>query len=224
MNEKKALEVYMQHMKNRHVAFELHQCGLFLSPSYPMLGASPDGVVTCKCCGSGIVEVKCPYSAAQEPLMDLILSGRSCLQVINNEVMLDRKHEYYYQIQLQLLMSKRNFCDFVVWSAGDWFCERITFDNSFIQNTIPKALDFFRDAVLIEVLGKWFTRPCQVPNVNDSDSVCVCGNSESMDTIIECQSGYCKVKMYHFSCLKLKNVPKRKWCCKDCRSVKKMKN
>ena len=27
----------------------------------PRLGASPDGVVQCECCGNGVLEIKCPY-------------------------------------------------------------------------------------------------------------------------------------------------------------------
>ena len=30
--------------------------------AYPFLGASPDGLVCCSCCGKGLLEIKCPYS------------------------------------------------------------------------------------------------------------------------------------------------------------------
>ena len=33
----------------------------FIDPSKPYLGASPDSIVNCKCCGKGVLEVKCPY-------------------------------------------------------------------------------------------------------------------------------------------------------------------
>ncbi len=35
--------------------------GLVLSPDWPHLGASPDGVVACNCCGQGVLEVRCPF-------------------------------------------------------------------------------------------------------------------------------------------------------------------
>ena len=188
-----------------------------------MLGASPDAIVKCDCCGIGIVEVKCPYNAVKEPLMDLILNGDIYLKLVDGDICLDRKHEYFYQVQLQLLMTERNFCDFVVWSDGDWFCERILQDSDFIQESIPKVLKFYEEAVLLEILGKWFSRPRQAIDARESESVCHCGSSESMDTVIKCQSGYCKIQTFHLSCLKLKNVPKRKWLCQDCRSLKKRK-
>ena len=37
---------------------------LFISKTKLYIGASPDGLVTCKCCGSGILEIKCPISVA----------------------------------------------------------------------------------------------------------------------------------------------------------------
>ena len=36
-----------------------------INPQYPHLGASPDGVTMCDCCGMGVLELKCPYSARE---------------------------------------------------------------------------------------------------------------------------------------------------------------
>ena len=36
------------------------EAGLFIDPYRPFLGASPDGIVNCKCCGKGVIEIKCP--------------------------------------------------------------------------------------------------------------------------------------------------------------------
>ena len=49
-------------MIKKHKAFQLCDSGLVVRSDYPYLGASPDGVVSCACCGNGVVEVKCPYS------------------------------------------------------------------------------------------------------------------------------------------------------------------
>ena len=45
-------------MASTHTNFECRTSGLVV---YPFLGASPDGVTLCGCCGEGIVENKCPY-------------------------------------------------------------------------------------------------------------------------------------------------------------------
>ena len=34
--------------------------GLHINPSSPHLVASPDGIVSCFCCGDGLLEIKCP--------------------------------------------------------------------------------------------------------------------------------------------------------------------
>ena len=54
--------VYVEMMSTTHVEFEVEATGLHVNPKYPYLGASPDGLVMCACCGNGLLEVKCPYS------------------------------------------------------------------------------------------------------------------------------------------------------------------
>ena len=41
-----------------HHKFEVMSSGFFISTDYPFIGASPDGSVTCSCCGDGICEIK----------------------------------------------------------------------------------------------------------------------------------------------------------------------
>lgn len=57
-HEKLALEIYSETRKRDHQGLKLSTCGLFISADYPFLGASPDGLVECKCCGQGTCEVK----------------------------------------------------------------------------------------------------------------------------------------------------------------------
>ena len=45
----------------KHCNFSVSDCGFFINFDYPFIGASPDGLVTCYCCGDGICEIKvCP--------------------------------------------------------------------------------------------------------------------------------------------------------------------
>ena len=41
-------------------SLSITEAGLFVDYCEPYLGASPDGLVECKCCGKGVLEVKCP--------------------------------------------------------------------------------------------------------------------------------------------------------------------
>ena len=41
-----------------HHKFEVKASGFFINTDYPFIGATPDGLVTCTCCGDGICEIK----------------------------------------------------------------------------------------------------------------------------------------------------------------------
>lgn len=60
-HEKDALEAYTKKLSGIHKNFLLKNAGLFISIERPYIGASPDGIVMCDCCGKGAVEVKCPF-------------------------------------------------------------------------------------------------------------------------------------------------------------------
>ena len=45
-----------------HENFMVIQCGLILDPEFPFMGATPDGLVNCKCCDTGVLEIKCHYN------------------------------------------------------------------------------------------------------------------------------------------------------------------
>ena len=62
-HEAYALHMYIDNMKSTHTLFELKSCGLFLDADNPYIGASPDGIISCSCCGKGVVDVKCPFSS-----------------------------------------------------------------------------------------------------------------------------------------------------------------
>ena len=57
-HESAAKKRYKSLFECAHHQFKVVECGLFISVEYPFLGASPDGLVTCTCCGDGICEIK----------------------------------------------------------------------------------------------------------------------------------------------------------------------
>ena len=88
---------YMERNKNIHI----HDCGLVVNPSYSFLGASPDGKV-CDNGITGILEVKCSYSARDMLLSDAVnMIPKFCLDT-NMHL---KNHEYYFQVQGQLLVT-----------------------------------------------------------------------------------------------------------------------
>lgn len=57
-HEKEARLKYEQITSLSHTNFEVLECGLFINCEFPFVGASPDGLVSCSCCGDGICEIK----------------------------------------------------------------------------------------------------------------------------------------------------------------------
>ena len=105
----------------------------------PYLGASPDGIINCNCCGKGVLEVKCPF-CIKEGLPGDPDETDFCMTKQNGKWILKRNHAYYH---LQLEVCKLSFCDFVVWTEKDLVVERITADNQFFSNVIDSVQHFF---------------------------------------------------------------------------------
>jgi len=49
-------------MVKQYEDFKIVDTGLFINHLGPFLGALPDGIVQCVCCGRVVVEVKCPFN------------------------------------------------------------------------------------------------------------------------------------------------------------------
>lgn len=59
-HEKLACDVFIDAHKASHDNVEQTKTGFFINPNVPFLGASPDAIVSCDCCGFSVIEVKCP--------------------------------------------------------------------------------------------------------------------------------------------------------------------
>ena len=125
---------------------------MFLNEQYPRFGASPDGLITCKCCGDGCLEVKCPSSAEGGKPINM-----PYLEMEGDEIRLSRKHKHYYQVQVQMFITRRNYCDFVVWSKKKIIVERIVKDHALWDDISVRAVEFHRKCVMPEMAFKFFS-------------------------------------------------------------------
>ena len=68
--------------------------------SYPTLGASPDGIISCDCCGIGTLEIKCPYcSQNSRPVTATNNDNMKCLKHNYGEILkLKEDNAYFYQV------------------------------------------------------------------------------------------------------------------------------
>ena len=106
--------------KDCHANLKIGCCGLVVHPCYPHLGASPDGIVICDCCGKGVLEIKCPYSCHGKAFSEAADQDKYfCLQNhANGHLQLIESHAYY-QVQAQLKLCETVYCDFVMWSMDE---------------------------------------------------------------------------------------------------------
>ena len=126
--EPEAANAYTLRQLEKHVNLKVQTCGLFIHSSRPYLCATPDRLVECECCGSCLLEVKCPLSSAGMNPKDFnlpyLISGDSGLS-------LSRNHKYFAQIQMQMALTKREWCDLYVYSKYGDFVERVYFDAEY---------------------------------------------------------------------------------------------
>ena len=117
-----------------HTNFVCTNAGPMVNPLFPHLGASPDGFVCCDCCGKGLVEIKCPFTARDIHPNGLRGKPRSCL----GEKSVFTSHAYCTQIQGQLVISERQYFDLAVWTPVGIVIERVCVDVSFTEKLITK--------------------------------------------------------------------------------------
>lgn len=214
-HEKDAIRAYEVSMKNTHQNFKISDVGFVISQDTPQVGASSDALINCDCCGAGCVEVKCPWRCKDSKigLEELSKMKDSFIKKGQDEnFYLCPKHSYYFQVQLQMYVLKRTFCDFVVWSKSFIFTQRIDFDENFIKENLNKVLKLHAEVIKPELLARFYTEP--VVN-NGEESFCVC-NRRKDEEMVSCSSNSCKIKLFHTSCVHMLDFVDGSWFCQDC--------
>ena len=145
-NEEKILAEYIKFMGTKgHKGISVKKCGFFISNMHGFLGASPDGLVNDPSVSEscGLVEIKYIKQNESESLEDALVRKRICK--VNNGLVLNHKHGYYYQVQQQMYVTQRSWSDFVVKGSRDTglFCQRVAFCQAFWEVTLNKLEVFF---------------------------------------------------------------------------------
>ena len=102
------------------------KCGVFICPEHSFLAASPDRILD----ENTVIEVKCPYVARNK---EITIATVPYLRMNADKMTLNPRHDYHYQIQGQLLCTKRTKCHFVVFTLKDMCVVEIERDNEMIQ-------------------------------------------------------------------------------------------
>jgi hypothetical protein len=102
--------------------------GFYISITHTFLGASPDGGIydpTNPTNPYGYLEIKCPYVHRDKTPLQACSDKKFCCTEVNGDVTLCRSHNYYCQVQGQMAIGNRPWCDFVIYTSKGLSVERI---------------------------------------------------------------------------------------------------
>lgn len=114
-----AVHCYLDAYKKCHENVAYSECGMFIDKSDIFLAATPDLLISCSCCGEGLLEVKCPLV----PECKLCSKFCTCnlpeyIVYLDGEFKLKQNHSYFVQVQGQLAITGRKWCDFYVYTIN----------------------------------------------------------------------------------------------------------
>ena len=156
-NEEPARQKYIHFMEsNGRKGLKVSQAGFVTHPQKGWLGATPDGwvsdpIFTPSC---GILEIKCPYTKKNQSLDEALQDDNFYLRRVNGSIELDKEHNYYHQVQLQLYVTgdKAKWCDFCVYTLKFLHVVRIFPDPLWLHEMCPLLDEYFFQQILPELL------------------------------------------------------------------------
>lgn len=136
----------------KKLCIKIKRSGLLIDNDYPYLAASPDGLID----DTGMIEVKCPSSAqtfTPKEAAEKVPAVHKWCSFENEEMQLNVKHDYYFQIQGNLHISKREYCLFIFWTPLGFSIQKILRDDDFWRTRmVAKLSDFYINHYLIELI------------------------------------------------------------------------
>ena len=228
-NEPIAAKVIEKHIKdtNLHTNFSLKPVGFVIATSTPYVGASPDRLTECDCCGRCVLEIKCPSTLQGKDIDERVKVDKSFFLQIHpetKEIYLVKNHDYYFQFQLQLYVTESRKGIFGVYNgAGEIKLVHIERDEDLISTMVAKSKLFFLTFLLPELVSKRyssvknasFTAPATniiAANINDNRNqfICDCQDPLKEDEIVRCAGEFCMFQEFHKTCTKSKRFPEER--------------
>ncbi|KAI8437081.1 hypothetical protein MSG28_010441 [Choristoneura fumiferana] len=130
--------------------------GLFIDEEFGFLGASPDGVIEKE---KSLLEIKCFPSLARsnQDIFSAAKSRKNFPLYVDDggSLQINKKHNFYYQIQGQLRVCKMQKCYFVGYISPtyDITVLEIERDENFIRNMLPKLVSVENNTKVLIVRG-----------------------------------------------------------------------
>ncbi|XP_033729776.1 uncharacterized protein LOC117318968 [Pecten maximus] len=222
-NEDECRLLYTKHSAHQHIEFHCEESGFNINPKHPFLGASPDGIINCQCCGKGTLEIKCPFKHRNSTVQTAAATDKDfCL---DSSLHLKTTHRYYTQVQFQMAICGYTYCDFVVYTkckpAPSMVIVRVPIDINFCKNVVGKCELFMKKHVQQELITRQLesviSRATADTPLNNEDTWCLCSEPE-YGRMIKCDSNDCPYQWFHYKCVNIRRKPRGKWFCTSCDS------
>ena len=85
-------------------------------------------------------------------MSDTITANKcDCLKIENGRVQLKCTHSYYCQVQVAMLCTNTQWCDFLLQTTIDFHCERVEYNGTFCLEMIPTLRRFYITTILPEL-------------------------------------------------------------------------
>ena len=216
LHEKDASKALFTSLAKVHSNPKLHTCGLFILKPHPYIGASPDNIFSCSCCGSSCVEYKCPYSI-KDLEVEEGYEKTDFLEKCEGQLQLKRNNKYFYQVQGQMALTGHQTTYFVVWTLkGQPLIEKIAFDQHLWQDVVSKLVIFFKGYVQRVLLGLrplCFCSVCEKPCLEPDEF-------ESGDNKESVQCDFCQI-WCHCICVGKSFSDEDTFICASCNKIAK---
>ncbi|KAL3996356.1 hypothetical protein ACER0C_009012 [Sarotherodon galilaeus] len=169
-----ARKAYTEKIAALHHNLQVRLCGFTVNTRFPELGASPDGLTMCECCGKGVlgdigcIPPKCPFKYRTDSIKKAldVQDKDICLELAANGLHLKRTHPYYSQVQTQIFVTSAKHCGLIVWTQRDMAVVSIFPDVDFWEPRLKKAQEFFKKVCLPELLRKCFSMCSAALNIS----------------------------------------------------------
>lgn len=205
-----------------HHGITLQKTGLRISTAYPFLAASCVFLFECPCpeCapfdGLGVGEIKCSWTHKDELVYAAARSDRNFPVEIDcdtGELKLKENHSYYYQMQVQMNVTRRQFGFLVLYSTVDLKYVKVMYNPFFFDKLLFQARNFFVYVILPELVTKYYTRKFKaidvddLPQCDDDNQMylpCFCQTVDENQQTLRCSNEDCLVKYFHIACILIK--------------------
>ena len=141
--------------------YQVSRTRIHISTTDPCLAASPDGIIVDSTQAEGrqndILEIKCPYSGrTMTPEVACQEANKFCSSLVDGQAILKKLHNYYYQIQGQLVITQLPWCDFVIWTPHGTSVQRIERDENLWKQMYSKLKAFYHENLLPQLADPVF--------------------------------------------------------------------